>query len=762
MAEIRVMLKFDYPPPTGPESRHMWMLLNPEHLRTVTDLSDLIRGRYYPNLRGALCLYVHDCLLPPGESARLVRDNDVIRVQWRGFDSEDDDLDGPAHPTKKRSRQRCEEDDAGDRPATRAKKRKCETPRGREEVVLEECEREESPKSSRRKAKKKKKVLEEGAQEEFPEESPKRSKHKKRSEDSASLKSGNPPTPVSAKKPSEIPPKPGNKSNNNPPGRSAEKTSSGDSESSTDQRSSTKPKRLHKSGTVHKAKPNHKLLSEGATKSSSLRDSSESSLDEESSAKPKGPPKVHNKVGTVAAVNQTKPNRKLPAKKSSMSSSGSSSDEESSAQPKGPLKVHPKAGTLVNKTKPNRKLLTEGATKSSSGSSSDEESSAKPKDPPKVHNKAGTVAAVNQTKPNHGLPAKKSSMSSFSDSSGSSSDQESSAKPKGPPKVHNKVGTVVFGNKTNPNVGPSTTSTRSSMDYTASSYDKDPRKNLSEASRNPSDSVPGRTGWKSKNDSASDNGDIRQRMDVGTASPLNGTSQKPHREAPPSGSDSNIQEPVTAQYASRGVPSGVTNGGIHRGPDPNPSLYDHGRGRGRGIVPWRGHGGHGPRGWGERGKGRGVGHQFFHNYDSPSLKKQQLEEDATNTSMIIQNPPESPKKDYSTFPLLAGPPQVGKIIAFKILELDENYSPELSDYKEGVVRSVDPVTQQVELELLAKQKRREPGKFDLVYEMEDGREIVEFAVRPDRKMKESWSSLVTPRLVMDKEFENKGTSAQTL
>lgn len=784
------MLKFDYPPPTGPESRHMWMLLNPDHLRTVTDLSDLIRSRYFPNQRGALCLYVHDCLLPPGESARLVRDNDVIRVQWRGYDPEDDDMDSPAHPTKKRSRQRCEEDDAGDRPTITAKKRKCEpqpaeTPQDREEmVVLEECEQEESTKSSRRKAKKKKKVLEEGTQEVFPEESSERSKHKKHSKESASLK-------AVEKILSLLGP------NQEPSAKRGKGSSSSHQEPSEVsiqpittiplQTPSPMTLRLFAALSVEKkscanvgylSKDNPSEMSLEPIITSSGKKPSQKSGKPATPLSAKKPSEMPLKPGNKS--NNDPPGRSTD--KTSSSDSEPSTDQGSSTKPKKPSKkLHkPRTVVSVNKSKPNHKLLTEGATKRSLGnsseSSSDQESSTKRKEPPKVHNKSGTVVSV-KSKPNHELPAKRATISSFSDSSGSSSDHESSTKPKEPPKVLSKDEATVSVHKTNANIDPSTMRTRSSIDFTASSYDQElstARKNSSEATKNPSDAVSGRTVFssemrKSKNNSASDNGDIRKKrsLDISTVPPLNGMSQKPHKETPSSASDpdTNIQEPVTAQYASSVVPPGVTNGGetggIHQGPDPNPSLYDHGRGRGRGILPWRGQGGRGFRGWGDRGKGRGFGNQFFHSYDSPSLKKQQLEEEATNTSVILQNPPESPKKDYSTFPLLAAPPQVGKVIAFKILELDENYSPELSDYKEGVVRSVDPVTLQVEVELLAKQKRREPGKFDLVYELEDGREIVEFAVRPDRKMKEPWSSLITPRLVMEKGFE-KATAPQTL
>ncbi|NWR82412.1 COIL protein, partial [Furnarius figulus] len=163
------------------------------------------------------------------------------------------------------------------------------------------------------------------------------------------------------------------------------------------------------------------------------------------------------------------------------------------------------------------------------------------------------------------------------------------------------------------------------------------------------------------------------------------------------------------------------------------------RGRGRGSGEdyfWRV-----PRGRGFRGMlrgqshGRGANPGFFYNYSSEGLKQRQINESAANTSVHVQNPVEIPKRDYSVLPLLAAPPQVGEKIAFKRLELTENYSPEVSDYK--VLVFFPP--------LIAK----EPGKFDLVYQSADGAELIEYAVPQDTKITESWDALIEPRLIVD-------------
>ncbi|NXV06113.1 COIL protein, partial [Cettia cetti] len=164
-----------------------------------------------------------------------------------------------------------------------------------------------------------------------------------------------------------------------------------------------------------------------------------------------------------------------------------------------------------------------------------------------------------------------------------------------------------------------------------------------------------------------------------------------------------------------------------------------GCGRGHGMGEdnsWRG-----PRGRGYRGMMRGHGRRAnpgcFYNYSSEGQKQRQLNEAATNTSVLIQNPVEIPKRDYSVLPLLAAPPQVGERIVFKRLELTENYSPEVSDYK------------LLELVLFGFSVAKEPGKFDLVYQSADGVELIEYAVPQDTKITESWDALIEPRLIVE-------------
>ncbi|GAA6216093.1 coilin-like [Lates japonicus] len=167
-------------------------------------------------------------------------------------------------------------------------------------------------------------------------------------------------------------------------------------------------------------------------------------------------------------------------------------------------------------------------------------------------------------------------------------------------------------------------------------------------------------------------------------------------------------------------------------------------------ASWRGcsrgrtrRGGPGARG---RGDGRGHTGSFEFSHKEPYYQTDSL----ANKSVVFQNGAGSaPKQDYSSMPLLAAPPQVGQRIAFKLLELAENYTPEISEYKEGKIVSFDPVTKQMELELLhTSQAPVEPGKFDLVYQNPDGSERIEYAVSRGAWVTERWDSLLEPRLVI--------------
>ncbi|XP_040605394.1 coilin [Mesocricetus auratus] len=197
-------------------------------------------------------------------------------------------------------------------------------------------------------------------------------------------------------------------------------------------------------------------------------------------------------------------------------------------------------------------------------------------------------------------------------------------------------------------------------------------------------------------------------------------------------------------------PSESSRGRQAPGPPPSvpvPTSLGRGWGRGEDFLLGKGLRGRGVRG---RGRGRGPAVSCIFNRNSESQKQKQLNDILTNSSTVIQNPVETHKKDYSLLPLLAAAPQVGEKIAFKLLELTSDYSPDVSDYKEGKILSHDPETQQVDIEVLSSLPAlKEPGKFDLVYHNENGTEVVEYAVTQERRITVLWKELIDPRLIID-------------
>ncbi|XP_062362384.1 coilin [Cinclus cinclus] len=235
------------------------------------------------------------------------------------------------------------------------------------------------------------------------------------------------------------------------------------------------------------------------------------------------------------------------------------------------------------------------------------------------------------------------------------------------------------------------------------------------------------------------------------------STKAPKAKSSSSDSDSSDSDTLVIKKSSAGAELGnsiVRNCTKQLPASAQGSFASPGRGRGRGTREdnfWRGPRGHGFRGM-MRGHGRGANPGFFYNYSSEGQKQRQLNEAVTNTSILVQNPQEISKRDYSALPLLAAPPQVGERIAFKRLELTENYSPEVSDYKEAKIISWNAEKKQIELEILstsAGQFAKEPGKFDLVYQSADGVELIEYAVPQDTKITESWDALIEPRLIVE-------------
>ncbi|XP_072549535.1 coilin [Salminus brasiliensis] len=234
-------------------------------------------------------------------------------------------------------------------------------------------------------------------------------------------------------------------------------------------------------------------------------------------------------------------------------------------------------------------------------------------------------------------------------------------------------------------------------------------------------------------------------------SSLSSSPSPPARKAPPPSAAQNGPPPTPSTPVSKNnekVPESSDSDSSSETElvikTPNPQVLGM-TPRGGGRVRGRG----GVRGGFGRARGTPWKQNIHYNYDSGEQQKQ--DDSQTNRSLVLENPPEpKPRRDYSALPLLAAPPAAGQKIAFKLLELTENYTPEVSDYKEGRIVGFNHTTGMIELELLTQaQARAEPGKFDLVYQNPDGSERVEYAVTLGSQVTERWDSLLEPRLIVE-------------
>lgn len=133
-------------------------------------------------------------------------------------------------------------------------------------------------------------------------------------------------------------------------------------------------------------------------------------------------------------------------------------------------------------------------------------------------------------------------------------------------------------------------------------------------------------------------------------------------------------------------------------------------------------------------------------------KEKQLSTVNTNISFLFTNRTEEKNlkseissvelKDYHKYPLLRGPPRVGDVIAFKVLELSSSYCPELSNYKEGRVLEHNQGTDDFLIEYLTPIETRLKGKFDLPEEDNN-----QFLNEEQRNNVVNWSAMREARLI---------------
>ncbi|XP_077526022.1 uncharacterized protein LOC144137883 [Haemaphysalis longicornis] len=121
--------------------------------------------------------------------------------------------------------------------------------------------------------------------------------------------------------------------------------------------------------------------------------------------------------------------------------------------------------------------------------------------------------------------------------------------------------------------------------------------------------------------------------------------------------------------------------------------------------------------------------------------KEDSRESVEEAAPATADAPPKCKKDYSQYPPLKTPPRVGDVIAFKVLELDYNYCPNVSEYKEGKVVHYNSMSDMIRVQLRnAEAKKTYGGKFEL--------ETIEEGLPPMQKEVELlWTELLEPRVL---------------
>ena len=135
---------------------------------------------------------------------------------------------------------------------------------------------------------------------------------------------------------------------------------------------------------------------------------------------------------------------------------------------------------------------------------------------------------------------------------------------------------------------------------------------------------------------------------------------------------------------------------------------------------------------------RGVQTAFKCNSGSPT-KSSAYKLSQPRDASLAASPGARSICDYSKQPRLSRAPQKGDHVAFKILELSLDYQPTISDYKEAVVRSFEPISQTIQLKLA-------PQFVRPVLRDEEGTPISKLELFTDELVSEAYSDLLRTTL----------------
>ena len=149
--------------------------------------------------------------------------------------------------------------------------------------------------------------------------------------------------------------------------------------------------------------------------------------------------------------------------------------------------------------------------------------------------------------------------------------------------------------------------------------------------------------------------------------------------------------------------------------------------------------------------GRGGNRKDSYTNRSQILESTRVDKDSQPQD-LQSTTAQTSKKDFSVYSLLHGPPRVGDTVAFKMIEMSQSYTPEISQYKEGQVISFDPVSKQFTLKLTRESLERVKGdghvssKFEIFENSEDDGQAIATEEISD-EIQIQWLSMFEPRLV---------------
>ncbi|CAM9931144.1 unnamed protein product [Lampetra fluviatilis] len=688
---IRLKVSFEYAPPEAAGERLCWLALEPGRCRVVADLACLIRQRFGLGGRVGLSLFVQGCLLPPAEHVGLVRDGDTVHVRQTEL------LDLCPSSGESQSLPSCK------------KRKSCH--------VEGDSDGSDSVHNNVRKRKKKNKR---------ETESPK---------DQEDLQENHVNSISPAKK------------------RKKKKAEEVNDDDTVNARQAFETSKVR--AKLDKLKKGHGK----AVSSSSEKDEHEDGSEHENSTtKVRQKKKVSRKSETRVQANDQKEKRK--AFDSQQNGSALFTKERKRTLSKAAASTKSKVAVTVSKQKSKSSLSLSSGDDGDDGVQSDKSGS-------------GSKAAKNKTvgagRARQGKGKRKVTDGGMHATVQIPTQQRKAGKPVEETDSSSDSDENDKGNKLN---SPADNTVRPhSGTRSAAAPSAVAKSSIAEKSSKGDGSA--------ESDSSSSSEDASSGMEAEPAvgpTPVNVSGRRGGKNTQRENSPCEVEDDVQGATSGLGRGQRKWNGAGNRGigrsrgtfpGTPYPSRHEDGTSGMPNDEPFPGRG----RGWrGSRGRGA-VGespaqyrsHLRFDAFSSEPevLPSEELSRESgagdvyTNASTVVQNAVEVVKRDYSALPTLDGPPRAGDHIAFKMLEMNENYSPEVSDYKEGEVLRYDPISRELEItvEVDPSAGKQMGGKFELEYESDAEGNSPRAEAAPcltrETTITIKWTSLIDPMLIVE-------------